>query len=157
MFVDYHLPGNALLHIEFDRAPLTVCWRSFCLLKWDSKSTKKKCQITVIIDVEKGNSSETVWFQSLKRTCQLSIFETSVFSTKALELELERDLNRQTIRISNKKIILAVSSGVVILLATCIGDICRKARAWLYTYRLLEVRAKPHWHIIKICRFLVSH
>ena len=75
----------------------------------------------------------TVWFQFLKRTCQLSIFETSVFSTKALEetKELERELNRQTIRISNKikKVILAVSSVVVILLATCIGDIRRKARA----------------------------
>jgi len=61
----------------------------------------------------------------------LTIFETSVFSTKALEQtkELERELNRQTIRISNKKVILAVSSGVVILLATCIGDIRRKARA----------------------------
>ena len=61
----------------------------------------------------------------------LSIFETSVFSTKALEQtkELERELNRQTIRISNKKVILAVSSVVVILLATCIGDIRRKARA----------------------------
>ena len=60
----------------------------------------------------------------------LSIFETSVFSTKALEQtkELERELNRQTIRISNKKVILAVSSVVVILLATCIGDIRRKAR-----------------------------
>ena len=73
----------------------------------------------------------TVRFQFLKRTCQLSIFETSVFSTKALEQtkELERELNRQTIRISNKKVILAVSSVVVILLATCIGDIRRKARA----------------------------
>ena len=73
----------------------------------------------------------TVRFQFLKRTCQLSMFETSVFSTKALEQtkELERELNRQTIRISNKKVILAVSSVVVILLATCIGDIRRKARA----------------------------
>ena len=73
----------------------------------------------------------TVRFQFLKRTCQLSIFETSVFSTKALEQtkELERELNRQTIRISNKKVILAVSSVVVILLATCTGDIRRKARA----------------------------
>ena len=72
----------------------------------------------------------TVRFQFLKRTCQLSMFETSVFSTKALEQtkELERELNRQTIRISNKKVILAVSSGVVILLATCIGGIRRKAR-----------------------------
>ena len=90
---------------------------------------KKNCQITVIIDIDKGNSSETVWFQFLKRTCELSIFETSVFSTKALEQELERDLNRQTIRISNKKVILAVSSGVVILLATSIGEIRRKTRA----------------------------
>ena len=31
MLVDYPLPGNALLHFEFDRAPLTACWRSFCL------------------------------------------------------------------------------------------------------------------------------
>ena len=32
MLVDYPLPGNTILHLEFDRAPLTVCWRSFCLM-----------------------------------------------------------------------------------------------------------------------------
>ena len=32
MLVDYPLPGNTILHLEFDRAPLTVCWRSFCLV-----------------------------------------------------------------------------------------------------------------------------
>ena len=53
---------------------------------------------------------------------------------KALEQELERELNRQTIRISNKKVILAVSSGVVIILVTCIGDIRRHASESLTLY-----------------------